>query len=89
MRIFIPIFLALALSACGNTSLLGKFQDLQAKGEKHAAKGLSEVLVYRCGTMSVAQRQNLVNAINADLTAKGNPAQAKAADCDGDGNSDF
>ena len=80
---------ATVLSACGNTSLLSKFQDLQAKGEVHAAKGLSEVLVYRCKTMTVAQRENLVNAVNGDLLKKNEVAQAKAADCDGDGVSDF
>ena len=78
-----------ATAACGDASLLSKFQELQAKGETHAAKGLSEVLAYRCGTMTVAQRQNLVNAVNGDLLKKNEVAQAKAADCDGDGLSDF
>lgn len=87
----IPALVAsgIGLSACEGVSLLGKFQEYQAKGETYAAKGLSEVVVYRCGTMSDAQRRNLLDSVNNDLAAKGNAARAVALDCDGDGQPDL
>ena len=90
-EVTIPVLMisAIALSACGNKSLLGKFQELQQKGETYAAKGLSETVVYRCSTMSVDQRKHLLDEVNADLQAKGSPARASSLDCDGSGTPDF
>ena len=79
---------ALTLAACENTSLLGKFQDLQQKGETHAAKGVAEVVVYRCGTMNDARRAHLLDQVNQQLAAKGSNARAVALDCNGDGQPD-
>ena len=90
MKWYIPVILAFGLSACEGASLLGKFQELQAKGEeKYLAPAASEVVSYRCGTMSVEQRRNLLNAINDDLAAKGSQARASSLDCDGSGTPDF
>ena len=79
----------LFLGACeGGVSLLGKFKEYQSKGETYAAKGLSEVVTYRCTTMSELERANLLDSVNNDLAAKGSLARASALDCDGDGQPD-
>ena len=89
MKWYIPVILAFGLSACEGASLLGKFQELQQKGESYAAQGLSEVVVYRCGTMTDEQRKHLLDEVNADLQAKGSQARASSLDCDGSGTPDF
>ena len=76
------------LSACGDTTLVDKFKEYQAKGEEAAAPAVSEVVAYRCNFMSTTDRRVLLAAVNSDLASKGSVNRATALDCDGDGSPD-
>ncbi len=81
-----PTLMLAALTACDGTSLVAKFKDYQARGETVAARGLAEIVVYRCSLMSAEERKNLAAAMNAELAGA---HRVSALDCDADGVPDF
>lgn len=82
----VPVIALGLLTACEGTSLVAKFKEYQAKGETIAARGLAEIVVYRCSLMSPDERQNLAVALNREL---GGAHRVSALDCDADGAPDF
>lgn len=88
-KTLLPILLATSLASCAGQSMVGKFKDLQSKGEDKAAPAVAEVVEYRCAFMSEQDRANLLARVNAELTARSSSARATALDCDGDGAPDL
>lgn len=85
-KLAIPFVCLGLLSACAGGSMVAKFKEYQAKGETVAAKGLAEIVVYRCQLMSPAERQNLAAALDEEL---GGLHKVSALDCDANGEPDF
>lgn len=81
--------LLLLLPACEGSSLVGKFQEYRALGEDKLAPAMSEVVIFRCGSLSLQERTRLAEKINAANAAKGSAARVSALDCDGDSEPDF
>lgn len=84
--VLLPALLLGLLTACDGGSLVAKFKDYQARGEAVAARGLAEIVVYRCSLMSAEERKNLAEALNDELAGA---HRVSALDCDADGEPDF
>ena len=84
-KTLLPLLLATSLASCTGQSLVGKFKDLQAKGEAKAAPALAEVVDYRCTFMTEVDRAKLLAGVNGELALRGSVARAAPLDCDGDG----